>query len=121
MVLTQPPSAPDDAKTGADEALFEAALHPTRNSKDLSDGEIKALYRAIKKVLQKGVKNRGTSLAPEASNYSGIDKRPGENQNFLKIHGRQKEPCPRCRTPIIKCKVAQRGTYLCPNCQREQK
>ncbi|OUK25864.1 hypothetical protein BU183_12220, partial [Enterococcus faecium] len=24
----------------------------------------------------------------------------------------------RCGTPIVKTKVAQRGTHYCPNCQR---
>jgi formamidopyrimidine-DNA glycosylase len=27
-------------------------------------------------------------------------------------------PCPRCRETLIQTRVAQRGTHICPKCQR---
>jgi formamidopyrimidine-DNA glycosylase len=34
------------------------------------------------------------------------------------VYGREGEPCPRCKTPIRRAVVAQRGTHYCPKCQR---
>ncbi len=45
-----------------DEALWESRLHPLRRSHTLTPKEIAALYRSIRKVLRKGLKNGGTTL-----------------------------------------------------------
>jgi ribosomal protein L37AE/L43A len=39
-------------------------------------------------------------------------------QRALKVYGRSGEPCERCGTPIEKTRVAGRGTWYCPACQR---
>lgn len=100
-----------------DEALFEAKINPLRLSNTLSDTEIQALYAAIPKVLEKGIKNQGTSLGSHQANYFSVSGRRGGNQYKLNVFRRDGEPCPRCGQAIIKLKVAQRGTHLCPICQ----
>ena len=45
----------------------------------------------------------------------------GHFQQELHVYGQTGEPCSRCGTPIIKIKVAQRGTHLCPHCQKLKK
>ncbi len=35
----------------------------------------------------------------------------------LRVFRREGEPCPVCSTPVVKIRVAQRGTHLCPACQ----
>ena len=45
-----------------DEALWDAKLHPNRIAASLSMIEVKALHRAIPKVLKRGLNNLGTSL-----------------------------------------------------------
>ncbi len=45
----------------------------------------------------------------------------GESGGFqvaLHVYQQTGKPCIRCGTPIVKTKVAQRGTHYCPNCQR---
>lgn len=101
-----------------DEALWEARIHPIRLSDALSDAEIQALHTAILKVLDKGIQNLGTSLGLHQANYFSVSGRRGGNQYKLNVFRREGEPCPRCGHTIIKLKVAQRGTHLCPFCQR---
>lgn len=101
-----------------DEALWEAKIHPERLSNTLSDKEIEDLYDAIPKVLTKGIKNLGTSLGAHRANYFSVSGRRGGNQYQLNVFRRDGEPCPRCGQTIVKLKVAQRGTHVCPFCQR---
>ncbi len=101
-----------------DEALWEAQIHPKRLSDTLSDAEIQALYTAILKVLQKGVENLRCSLGQHQANYFSVSGRRGGNQYALNAFRRDGKPCPRCSSTIIKLRVAQRGTHLCPICQR---
>lgn len=100
-----------------DEALWESFLHPERLTSSLTDKEIKALYKVIPKVLQKGIDNLGTSLGAQRANYFSVSGRRGGNQYKLNVFRRDGDPCPRCGTTIIKTVVAQRGTHLCPHCQ----
>ena len=102
----------------ADEALWKTAIHPQRISSSLSSQERKTLYRAIRYVLRIGVQNRGTSLGKGQTNYRDMDGESGHHRQRVKAYGRRGLPCCRCKTPLIKIVVAQRGTTLCPACQR---
>jgi formamidopyrimidine-DNA glycosylase len=101
-----------------DEALWEAKIHPQKLSSSLSLQEIKILFKAIKKSLQQGINNRGTSLGKNRSNFSDIYEQFGKNQEFLNAYGRFNKPCKRCKTLIKREKIAQRSSYFCPSCQR---
>lgn len=102
-----------------DESLWQAGLHPERRSCDLDGNEISALWRAIPEILRSAINNRGTSLGEGEGNYSSLAERRGDNRNHLNVYGRKKLPCKKCGTPIVRIIVAQRSTYLCPQCQPE--
>jgi len=102
----------------ADEALWEARIHPERLSDSLAADETAALYRAIKHVLRTGVRNRGTSLGGGKTNYRDVDGASGGHRERVKAYGRGGAPCERCGTPLRKTAVAQRGTTFCPVCQQ---
>lgn len=101
-----------------DEALWEAQIHPTRLVDSLSPEDTKALYHAIPLVLKRGVEYMGTTLGKLPSNYFSVSGRRGDNQSQLKVFRRDGQPCPRCQTTIVKMRVAQRGTHVCPKCQK---
>lgn len=101
-----------------DEALWEACIHPLTLSNALSDPQIQALFRAIRRVLLKGLRHRGTALGKGAGNFTPIGAVKGKNQNHLKVFRRQGHPCPRCRETIVRQVVGQRSTHICPACQR---
>lgn len=97
-----------------DEALWLAQIHPLRTVTALSDDQIDALHAAIRDVLTRSIENRGTTFADFRDGWGYR----GDNQHFLNVYDREGEPCLRCGTPIEKLVVAQRGTHICPSCQR---
>lgn len=101
----------------ADEALWEAKIHPERLSDSLGDAEREKLFTAIKQVLRIGVRNRGTSLGEGKTNYRDVDGASGGHREQVKAYGRSGKPCKRCCAPLQKTVVAQRGTTFCPVCQ----
>jgi formamidopyrimidine-DNA glycosylase len=87
----------------ADEALFDARIHPLRASNSLNRREIAALHGSIRSVLKKAVENKGASIR----NYRCPDG----------TEGRAHEES----AAVIRIVVGQRGTYFCPRCQRRPK
>ena len=100
-----------------DEALWDAKLHPNRIAASLSMNEIKALHRAIPRVLKRGLKNLGTSLGTGDTNFYSVSRHRGRNKDELKVFRRTDLPCPRCNTIIERIVVGQRSTHICSKCQ----
>lgn len=98
----------------SDEILWAAGLSGGRGSAGLSSQEVRRLYRAVQEILQEAVKQGGTGDDP---NESGSDEFEGEYGEFLKVHDREDQPCPRCRQPILRGPVAGRDSFYCGNCQ----
>jgi formamidopyrimidine-DNA glycosylase len=103
----------------ADEALFAAGLHPQRTADTLSDDEIAALYRAVRRVLQQGVDNRGTTL--DDRGYRDAQGEAGSNQIYVQVYGRTDKPCVRCGTPVQRIVLGGRSAHFCPRCQPRQR
>ncbi len=98
----------------ADEALFEAGIHPERRADKLRPVDRRRLFRAIPAVLERGIQFGGTSLR----DYVNSEGEQGSNQEELMVYGRAGEPCLRCNATILRIVVSQRGTHYCPRCQR---
>jgi len=101
-----------------DEALWKAGIHPLRVSSSLSKKEVAALQTAIPIVLQKGLRNLGTTLGSGAGNFYSVAGRKGRNADDLFVFRRTGEGCPRCRKPIQRIIVGQRSTHICSHCQQ---
>ena len=97
----------------ADEAAFDASLHPERRVSTLSPEEITTLHRAIQKVLKLGIEREGASI----SQYIKPDGTKGEMQDAVMVFRRTGKPCYHCGTPIERIKLGGRSTHFCPNCQ----
>jgi formamidopyrimidine-DNA glycosylase len=93
-----------------DEALHLAKLHPLRSSETISRRQAQNLHGAIRSVLKQGIRRNGASIDWV---YRG-----GEFQNHFRVYDRRGEPCPACGTAIKRLVVGQRGTHVCPRCQR---
>ncbi|MFH1144343.1 MAG: zinc finger domain-containing protein, partial [Candidatus Eisenbacteria bacterium] len=93
----------------ADETLHRAAIHPLARACDLPPDRGRALRRSIRAVLHEAIRHRGTTFDDA---YGG-----GEYFDRLRVYQRTGKPCLRCRTPIARILVAQRGTHFCPICQ----
>jgi formamidopyrimidine-DNA glycosylase len=97
-----------------DEALWRARIHPLRPAGELEPGELRELRSAIAKALESGIARQGATLR----DYRQPDGSRGRMQERFKVYGRAGLPCARCGTPIDKIRVAGRGTWYCPSCQR---
>ena len=93
-----------------DECLHIAELHPLASSNNVTKEQAVVLHKAIRAVLKEGIRRNGASIDWV---YRG-----GDFQNYFRVYGREGEPCPVCGTNIQKLIVGQRGTHVCPNCQR---
>jgi len=97
----------------ADEALFRAKLHPLRKANGLSAAESALLYQTVREALLAGIVYEGASI----NWYRKPDGTQGESQKHFYAYGREGQPCLVCGTPLLKIRVAQRGTHYCPSCQ----
>lgn len=97
-----------------DEALWRARVHPVRPAGELDPEEISRVTRAIREALKAGIARQGASLR----DYATPEGKRGRMQDAFRVYDREGEPCLRCGTPIDKIRVAGRGTWYCPACQR---
>ena len=93
-----------------DEALHIAKIHPLALSDSIRPKQAEHLHDAIRTVLNDGIRRNGASIDWV---YRG-----GEFQNYFRVYGREGESCPVCGTKIQKFYVGQRGTHICPHCQK---
>lgn len=98
----------------AAEGLFRAGIHPRRAAGRISAGRYHTLAVALRTVLSEAIDQGGTTLR----DFVAEDGRPGYFRQRLNVYGRQGEPCLACATPLAGCRIAQRSTVYCPNCQR---
>jgi len=95
----------------SDEILHEARLSPLAQTQKLAVAEIDRLFEATRTTL-----NRWTErLRSEAG-----EKFPENVTAFregMAVHGRYKQPCPRCGTKIQRIRYASTETNYCPTCQ----
>jgi len=98
----------------AADALNLAKIDPRRPAKSLNSGEEKALQEAILKVLKLGIKFGGAS----DQFYLDALGAKGHYQDHFLVYNRQGEKCFNCGSPIKKIRLAGRGTYFCPECQK---
>ncbi len=98
----------------SNDGLFDAMIDPRRKAKDLSEEETKRLYHSLLKVLKKGLETGGAS---EINFVNALGEEGGYQKYFL-AYGQDGKKCKRCGSTIKKIKLAGRGTYFCPKCQK---
>ena len=96
-----------------DESLFRAGIHPARRAGSLTGDEVFRLHRAIRSVLEEGIRYRGTSVR----DYVDGEGKTGGFQERLAVYGRRGQPCVKCGTPLELARIAGRGSVYCPRCQ----
>ncbi|MFV0380192.1 MAG: DNA-formamidopyrimidine glycosylase [Anaerorhabdus sp.] len=99
----------------ADEICFKIKTHPAKKCYLLSDDVIVNLIKATREILERAISLGGTTIRSYTSSL-GVT---GRFQLEVCVHQRENECCPVCNSKIIKTKVATRGTYYCPKCQKE--
>lgn len=107
-VLTNPTFVAGIGNAYADEILFRAGVYPFRKSPSLSEDEVRRIYEAMHTVLQEAVDILRERVRDEIH---------VEIRDFLQVHGRGGQPCPRCGNPISRITARRRLTNFCRKCQ----
>lgn len=97
----------------ADEILFLSRINPHKRGKSINKEECKLIIKNTKKVLDKAIKEGGTTIR----SYTSEEGVTGLFQNSLNVHKKENEPCPKCKTKIKRDKIGGRSSYYCPKCQ----
>lgn len=98
----------------SDEILFEAKIHPLKEVQQLGDDDLRRIYQAMKKILQRAIVLQGDSM----SDYRTIDGKKGRYQEVQKVYQQEGEKCYRCKGIIKRIKISGRSAHFCPACQK---
>ena len=99
----------------SDEVLHRAGIHPSRRAGGLSEAEVGRIHSQVGPVLAEGIRRGGTSLDDLA--YLLPDGRAGGFLEYLRVYGREGQPCRSCDAPIRRMVIGARSSYFCPECQ----
>ena len=92
----------------ADEILWAAKVYPFRKRKDLFEEELRRLHELSRSVIEEA-----TAAVRERMGHE-IHKKV---RDFLKVHNKGGEACPRCGSTISEIRANQRITSYCRSCQ----
>jgi formamidopyrimidine-DNA glycosylase len=95
----------------SDEILHAARLSPLKLTHALTDGEIAALYTSTRLLLHEWTERLTRDTG---------EKFPEKVTAFRKgmaVHGRYRQPCPRCGSPVQRIVYARNEANYCPTCQ----
>ncbi|MBM3941080.1 MAG: Fpg/Nei family DNA glycosylase [SAR202 cluster bacterium] len=91
-----------------DEILWEARVSPFKRRKALTEDDLRSIHAAIPKVLNEAIDVLRERMVPDIH---------VKVRDFLKVHRKGGEPCPRCGHPISELTPNQRITSYCRHCQ----
>ena len=114
ILLMDPKAIAGIGNIYACEILHGADISPMRPAAALGEPEWRKIFRRARCVLKKAITGRGTSI----SDWRDLYGRAGENQNELKVYGKEGEACTRCGGIIVRIRQAGRSTFYCPRCQK---
>ncbi len=95
----------------SDEILHAARLSPIALTSKLDDEEIARLFDAMRRQLELWT----DSLRAEVGD--GFPEKVTAFRKGMAVHGRFREPCPVCGTPVERIVYADRETNYCARCQ----
>ncbi len=97
----------------ADESLFEAGIIPSKESRKLSSQEVSKLCKSIVLTLNNSIGKGGTTF----SDFRDLEGLNGNYGSQAWVYRRTNMPCRKCKSKILRNKIAGRSTHWCPKCQ----
>lgn len=95
----------------SDEILWSAQLSPVKRTAQLTDDEITRLQSAVVESLLAWTER----LRDEVG--EGWPTKVTAFREDMAVHGKFKQPCPRCGSPVQRIVYASNETNYCANCQ----
>ncbi|MGW7004679.1 Fpg/Nei family DNA glycosylase [Streptomyces sp. NPDC054933] len=92
----------------SDEVLHAARMSPFKIAASLDEGEVGALYEALRGTLRDAVRRSRGLVAGELK---------AEKKSGLRVHGRTGQPCPVCGDTVREVSYRDSSLQYCPTCQ----
>lgn len=109
--LTDPRIFSGIGNSYSDEILWAARLSPVARTRQLDPGQIEQLRQAVVDQLQ-----HWTGLLREQVG-EGWPTKVTAFRPEMAVHGKYRQPCPRCGSPVQRIVHADNETNYCPTCQ----
>lgn len=100
----------------ANDALFLAKILPTVPANKITQSQAKSIHHHLIDIMHQSVLAGGYTA--KDNQYLHPDGSKGESQFFYRVYDKKGEPCIKCGTKIKYLKLAGRGTFFCPHCQK---
>ena len=95
----------------SDEILHAARLSPLKLTRSMSDEEVQRLYDATRATL------RLWTDRLRAATGGGFPEKVTAFHDEMAVHGRYKQPCPVCGSPVQRIVYAENECNYCARCQ----
>ena len=95
----------------SDEILHAAQLSPLKLTRSLTDGEVERLRAAVRETLERWTNRLRSDLAGQ------FPEKVTAFHDQMAVHGRFRQPCPVCGTPVQRIVYAANECNYCARCQ----
>ena len=95
----------------SDEILWQAQISPVKLTQKMNEGEIERLHLATQDTLLSWI----ARLREETG--AKFPEKVTAFRKGMAVHGRYREPCPRCGANVQRIRYATNETNYCPKCQ----
>jgi formamidopyrimidine-DNA glycosylase len=109
--LTDPRILSGIGNAYSDEVLWKAQLSPVKRTSQLTEEEVDRLHQAVVDSLTEWTKR----LREEVG--EGWPDKVTAFREDMAVHGKYREPCPRCGSPVQRIVYASNETNYCATCQ----
>lgn len=109
--LTDPRILSGIGNAYSDEILHRARLSPLRHSQQLTGAEIERLFASVQSTLTDWIER----LRGEVG--AGFPEKVTAFREGMAVHGRYREPCPDCGSPVQRIVYKENETNYCAACQ----
>ncbi|HVO30409.1 MAG TPA: zinc finger domain-containing protein, partial [bacterium] len=109
--LTDPTLFSGIGNAYSDEILHRAKLSPVKLTAKISDEEVERLWNATRSTLLEWTER----LRRETGD--AFPEKVTAFREGMAVHGRYKQPCPECGSPVQRIAHAENESNYCPTCQ----
>ncbi len=111
--LTDPRTFDGIGNSFSDEILHAARISPLQLTRNLDAPEVTRLYHACRRVLTEWT----DTLAKERN--GAFPEKVTAFRPTMAVHGKFRQPCPDCGSPVQRIRYADNETNYCARCQTE--
>jgi len=109
--LTDPRAFDGIGNAYSDEMLHAARLSPLRLTSQVSAEESERLFHAVRSTLRTWIGRL------QAETGDGFPEKVTAFRSGMAVHGRFRQPCPVCGSPVQRIRYAASEVNYCPTCQ----